>query len=469
MEATIVFQKNWEAIHRKCETCDGSDKNCEWCKGSGRYYRYILNRGSSRSSKTFSIIDVFDLYARSNMSKRLTAWRDTKTDCKKTVLNDFLKRLKTTGRYKKNQDFNKTESIFTYSTDSTFEIHGTDDEETVHGLTQDAAWLNEPYKISKDTADQIDQRTADFMILDLNPKKGHWSDDLEKDPRCLVIHSTFKDNPFCPAEQRAKILSYQPVKMCAVVTLKLIDEQDVSAYDITNNPLSFTTRQIKELSRCLENEYKKSASEFKWSVYGLGLKAEKPNRIFSWEEIPDEKYHALDVPVYSGCDWGAVDAWGILDAKYYDGGLYLHERNYTSENELRAKLTPTDLAQINATEEGIVRWMFRKLAIPFDRIIACDSNRPLKVLALRQSGWEYAVSAIKPPGSIIDGIDSLNNIRVYFTSSSTNLKYEQENYSRKVDRFGVVLEEPEDVDNHLIDPTRYIYQLLQKLGIIPRK
>ncbi|MGK3947040.1 hypothetical protein ABK046_52810, partial [Streptomyces caeruleatus] len=74
--------------------------------------------------------------------------------------------------------FHETKSILTYTTGSTFEIHGTDDENTVHGLNQDAAWLNEPYDISKAVFDQIDQRTSDFMLIDLNPKQGHWSDDL---------------------------------------------------------------------------------------------------------------------------------------------------------------------------------------------------------------------------------------------------------------------------------------------------
>ena len=141
------------------------------------------------------MIDVYDLIAREEENKRLTVWRDTKTDCKKTVLNDALKRLKVTGRYEIGQKFNKTESIFTYDNSSTFEIHGTDDEETVHGLTQDYAWLNEPYKISKDTFDQIDQRTSEIVFVDYNPKKGHWVDDLAKDPRTLVIRNNcFSEN-----------------------------------------------------------------------------------------------------------------------------------------------------------------------------------------------------------------------------------------------------------------------------------
>jgi phage terminase large subunit len=129
-------------------------------------------------------------------------------------------------------------------------------------------------------------------------------------------------------------------------------------------------------------------------------------------------------------------------------------------------LNSAELAQVMATEEGIVKWMFRKISVPENRVIVCDSNRPLKIIALREAGWEYAIAAVKGSGSIIDGIDLLNNLKVYFTSESINLKYEQENYSRKVDRYGVVLEEPEDNNNHICDPVRYIALFLQSQGVI---
>jgi phage terminase large subunit len=454
LQATIVFSKNWEAIHAVKE--DGTRK-----------YRYIVNTGSSRSSKTFSLIDCYDLYARSYANKRLTVWRDTRTDCRKTVLVDVLKHLKQTDRYKVGQEYNKTESVFTYSNSSTFEVHGTDDEETVHGLTQSAAWLNEPYKISKDTFDQIDQRTSDFIFIDWNPKKAHWIMDIIKDPRCLVIHSTFRDNPFCPAESKAKILSYQPIKACALVTSGAMTEQQAREYDVVLNDAEYSAKEITELERCRENEFKNSASAYMYDVYGLGLKAEQPNRIFVWEEVPTHAYHEIDAPVFYGCDWGSVDPWGIVEAKYYDGGLYLHERNYLSENEWRTRMTSTERAQVNGSEDGIVTWMFKRLNVPKDRPVICDTNRNSKIRALKMAGWDYAQPAHKPPGSILDGVDVLSNIRVYFTSDSVNLKYEQENYSREVFK-GEVLEEPEDGNNHLIDPTRYIALHLQIRGIIKK-
>lgn len=450
INATIVFQKNWKAIHARGQ--DGERK-----------YRYIINEGSSRSSKTMSLIDCYDLYARANQNKRLTAWRDTKTDCKKTVLHDILKHHKSTGRYKKSYIFNKTESIFTYDTGSTVEIHGTDDEETVHGLGQDGAWLNEPYKISRDTFDQIDQRTSDFIFIDWNPKKSHWIDDLKKDPRAIVIHSTFKDNPFCPIEQKRKILSYQTVKQSGAY--KLIGEA-ARAYDTIKNQSNLDPKILKELVRCHLNETKRSASEFKWDVYGLGVKAENPNRIFHFEEIPDNIYFELSSPEYNGVDWGAVDPMGILSVKYYDGALYVHQRSYLSENNIKDKLTDTERKQIEQEDEGFVKWYFHKLGLDKSRPIICDNNRKSKIIALRYAGFDYAIEARKWPGSVIDGIDLVNGLKVYYTSSSTDLKYEQENYQRDVDRHGVVLEEPLDADNHLMDPIRYVAQFLQSEGVI---
>ena len=459
MQATVVFKKNWDAIHER--NSDGSNK-----------YRYIINKGSSRSSKTISIIQIADLYCRMHKSKRWTVWRNTKTDCKKTVLSDMIKYFKGNNLYKKGNDFNKTESVFTYTTDSVIEIHGTDDEETVHGLTQDVIHVNEPYQISRDTFDQLDMRTSDFVFIDYNPKKGHWVEDIAKDKRAIIIHSTFKDNPFCPPEQRNKILSYQPVEACELVKNGLIIESDLITYDFKENKLNFTEKQINEALRCIENENKNSASLFNWQVYGLGEKAEKPNRIFKFKEISDIEYQNIDLPVFYGCDWGKVDPWGIVEAKYKDGDLYLHEKNYLSENQWREKINASERNIINAYDndddvqnEGIVTWIFEKLNIPMDRPVICDNNRPVKIALLRRKGYEIHL-AQKPKGSILDGIDLIENLNVYYTKSSTYLAYEQENYSRKTDKFGTILEEPEDKDNHLMDCIRYIVTHLQSEGIL---
>lgn len=254
--------------------------------------------------------------------------------------------------------------------------------------------------------------------------------------------------------------------MSSVVVSGLIEENLARQYDFDGNPLSLKDKELNELLRCLNNEYTNSANDFKWSVYGLGLKAERPNRIFNFKEISDHDYNQIDVPVYYACDWGKVDNFGIIEGKYYDGGLYLKELNYDSENTIMEKLTNVERKQVNQHEEGLVMWLFKKLCIDFDSYIICDNNRPTKILALREAGYDFAIAASKLKGSILDGIDLLDKLDVYYTQSSVNLKYEQENYSRKVDRYGVVLEEPEDCWNHLIDCCRYLATFLQQEGVI---
>lgn len=450
IEATTVFEDIWNAINATTESGE-------------RKYRYIILEGSSRSSKTTSMIDAYDLYARLYENKRLTIWRDTKIDCKQTVLNDQKKHIKRTNRWEDGFRFQKTESVFMYTTDSTIEIHGTDDDEKVHGLTQDAAWFNEPYKIGRDTFDQIDQRTSDFVVLDWNPKKMHFIDDLKKDPRAIVLHSTFKNNPFCPPEQRRKLLSYQPVKMCEAVIQGLKTENQIFEGDIDDLDMDM----FEEAVRCVENHNKNTADAYKWSVYGLGLKAEKPNRIFNWDYVADRVFHELNASTeLYVVDWGTVDPWAITRLKLYDGAIYAHELNYKSENELRAEMNPQELHALQMDPEGLVKKRFLQIGIPYDAVIVCDSNRPNKIRALRQIGYEYALAAVKGP--IMDGIDLLLSMKVYYTKSSANIEYEQENYSYKVDRYGVKQEEPEDLDNHLMDCIRYGAEYFRKEGYITK-
>lgn len=450
MKATIVFNKIWEAIHSKNE--DGSRK-----------YKYIINTGSSRSSKTYSILQSHYLYALQNENTRISIWRETKQDTKNTVLADFKKAIVT---FENNENiiFNKTESIYTFANHSTIEICGGDDENKVHGFQGDVAHFNEPYKISKETFDQIDMRTSGYIVIDWNPKKGHWIDDLSKLKNAIVIHSTFKDNPFCPTEQRNKILSYQPIHLCEAVITDLLPLDVAKQYNCLINEISLNSKLLNELNRCQENQDKNTANEFNWSVYGLGKKAEKPNRIFNWKPISLSEYQAINVPIYIGVDWGKVDPWGIIEAKYLDGNLYLKELNYLSEDEWRLRMNSTEQMQTSA-DEGIITWMFNRLNISKSVPIVCDTNRPLKIHALRGLGYQ-AYPANKPKGSIIDGIDILQNLNVFYTSESKNIEHEQENYSRKVDRYGIILEEPIDADNHLIDPSRYIGLYLKILGVI---
>ena len=235
MKATKVFQKTYEAI--KATNSDGTRK-----------YKYIIHTGSSRSSKTHSILQTHWLMGLENPNFRISIWRETKADCKMTILADLKKALPTFPFVDK-VTFNKTESIFTFENNATIEFMGGDEENRVHGFQGNVAHLNEPYKFSVDTFNQIDMRTSDYIIIDWNPKNNHWIEDVAKRENAIVIHSTYKDNPFVPLQQKIKIESYLPVKYTEVVENELISVSNAFNYDFELNPYKFTEKQIKELKK----------------------------------------------------------------------------------------------------------------------------------------------------------------------------------------------------------------------------
>jgi phage terminase large subunit len=384
LDVTVVFERNWDAIH-------AVDENGE------RLYKYIINTGSSRSSKTVSICDCYDLYARSNPNKRMTAWRSTKKDCKDTVMVDFLKRLKNTNRFKQRQ-YNITESVYKYANDSIIEFRGTD-EESVFGLTQECAWLNEPYSITRDIFDQIDQRTSDFIILDLNPKQDHWSDDLMKHPRAIVIHSTYKDNPFCPPEQRIKIESYDPA-----------------------NPI---------------NVINKTANQFKHDVYALGIKGEVEGKVFTnYEEI--ETIPASAKFYGYGFDYGYSKDPTAIVALYTNGNnIYLEELIYSTD--LQPEMLHKEMLRVGMLQS---------------ELIIGDRTAGLMIDELYDRGWGDIHKA-QGDNSILFGIAKMRECNIFIKGK--NLVYEFDNYKNKKDKTGKWIDKPEENQmDHLCDSSRMI-------------
>lgn len=432
---TAVFYKNYQAMKVK----DANGK---------RKYKYIINTGSSRSSKTFSLIEILHQICENNDNFRVTAWRDTKKDARDTIWKDFQKVLSISNRLIY-ANRNKTESFYAYPERNTyFEIHGADDEEKVHGLTQNVAWLNEPYKISEDTFDQIDQR-SDLIFIDWNPKRSHWIEELSKRDNAIVIHSTYKDNPFCPEEQRIKIESYQPIAMCEVVMNKLISDAEAMQYNCELNELEFNELDLSELQRCQKNELQNTANKYKWQVYGLGLKAEKPNRIYTgYGVITNDEFDRISANSYFGLDFGSTNPTALVEVKYFENTFFTKERLYMPISEMQVSLAE----------------MLTIIGVDKKALIVADSADPNRILELNNAGF-YVLPAIKGQGSVNQGIDFVNSQINYYTKESENYQYEYENYEWEVVN-GVNLDRPIKKDDHLMDADRYIKNFLQfHLGI----
>lgn len=484
--ATSVYEDTITALEERIQ----NDKDKIVVK-----YKIILQEGSSRSSKTWSNFQVIFMYAYSKHYKSIAVVRDVAKDCHDILETDWIKWISDpNGRLKQYENGeielkealelmakeelskhfvrNKQKHTWTCKkTKSVIQFTGLDSDVKVMGMTNDLVWVNEPYAFSEEIFKQLLQRTKQ-ILFDWNPREAHFinKNGYKKRVDTITLHSTFLDNPFCPEESMRQLLAYQSIRFSDVVVSDLISEKEAQHYNFEENKLLFTKRQMKELQRCIYNEETNSASDYHWQVYGLGIGAERPNRIFKWKPIPYSEYLAVNRPVWYGVDWGKVDPFGIIEAKYEDGKLYIHELNYLSENGWlndAKKLSDTEKYQINKQHaEGFVIWLFNKLGVNKDRPVICDNNRPAKIKALREAGYEQAIAADKPPGSKLDGIDILSKLEVYYTSCSKNVEYEQENYSYATDKKGEQLEEPEDGNDHTIDPTRYVVNKLRELGII---
>jgi len=405
-------------------------------KIAGLQKRIKVIQGGQGAGKTFSILILIINHASSNPDKDIYIASQELSKMRITVIKDFIKIMRSFGIFDKNNWKGGKEYEFPNKSKITF--IGLDKEDVGKGLRSDLIFLNEANKTKFETYRELTTR-AKQVIIDFNPNNEFWAHTEVLDrPDAEFLLLTYKDNEY---------LDKNEVNEIELNRTKAYINPDLENPDISSN---------------IKSKYYQN----KWHVYGLGKVGSNPNRIFFWNDCSVERFDQLDAEVYYGVDWGTVDPLAIVKVKYYDGGLYIRELNYNSENQIREQLSPEMNKALKQDNEGLIKWLFNQLAIDRDKPIICDTNRPDKIMALREMGYGYAIEAKKGKGSILDGIDLLNGLDVYYTKDSTNLAKEANNYSRKVDRFGTVLEEPEDDNNHLIDAIRYVANFLLINGII---
>jgi len=445
--STIVFEQTWNATQ------------------SG-LYKLIEQKGSSRSSKTWSDFQVIFLDLYENPMTTCTILRDTQKSCREIIEIDWVKWLSDPMGRKKQlekkeisvKEFdelikkesllkyflrNKTNHTWTFLHNNSFiRFTGLDDEDDAMGMTQDICWINEPYNFSHEVYKQLSQRTSKYIIFDWNPKQNHWIDIERKKDNTITLHSTFRDNPFCPDESRKQILSYQPVEQCDLVLNEKLTLSEAYNYDLIANIKEFNKRELNELQRCLYNELTDSASLYHWLVYGKGEKSEKPNRIFKgWKTIKEKEFYDLPYQSYYATDFGLSAPTANLEFKFDgDKTFFFHQRLYKPMNQMAGTLS-TEFENLNTikSKENV-----------------CDSGNELNKsegTKLKNSGYNI-IFAEKGHGSINAGIETIQKCNIIYTDCSVELENEYENYSWKMYQ-GIQMDVPEDNQNdHALDCCR---------------
>ena len=371
LEATPVYQANFDAWN-------------DW--------KIIVNQGGTRSSKTYSIAQLFITKLFEVSGKILTIARKTTPSMHSSVMRDFFTILKTLEIYDETKH-NKSANEYVLH-NNLVEFISMDIAEKKKGTKRDYLWLNEATEFDYEDFFQLSIRTSDKIILDYNPAyEYHWIYDrvlIRKD--CKFIQSTYRDNPF-------------------------LEESLVN-----------------------EIERLKDTDENYWKIYGLGEKGQTKAIIFDNWELIDRFPDNCDEILY-GVDFGYNNPSSLVKIGVKDKvNIYIEQLLYQSY------LTNTDfIAELNKL---IPEWEREK------KLIKADSAEPDRIEEIKRAGF-YIEGAKKGKNSVKDGIDVVKRKKLFITKGSSDLLKEIRSYKWKEDRDGRILDEPVKFNDHAISGMRY--------------
>jgi len=243
--------------------------------------RIRIIQGGTSASKTISILLYLIAYAQTDKTKTLTSIvSESIPHLKRGVIRDF-KNIMQAHHYWKEDNWNATDSIYTFETGSQIEFFSTDNGDKLRGARRDRLFMNEANNISFDAFEQLEVRTKEFILIDYNPTNEFW------------------------------------------VQLELLGKRD---------DLDFIILTYKD-NEALSEEIVKSIEQRKnrtgwWKVYGEGLLGEVEGKIYKDWQILDNIPHEARLERY-GLDYGySNDPTAIVAIYKYNGGFIWDEVTY---------------------------------------------------------------------------------------------------------------------------------------------
>lgn len=176
---------------------------------SGKY-SIIANYGGTRSTKTYSTLQLIYLLALSKKMKDkvITVFSRSLPHLKRGCLRDFKKILEAE-EYAGVRQENKSDLFFIIGNNNKVEFCSAEDVGKLHGAQRDIVFVNECNYISNDKISQIFVRTSGVKFIDWNPTFHFWVDNYRERPDYIEFRSTYRDNQFLSAEQINEIESHK--------------------------------------------------------------------------------------------------------------------------------------------------------------------------------------------------------------------------------------------------------------------
>ena len=254
-------------------------------------YPIICNEGGSRSSKSYSVVQLLIHIALTKPNTRISCVSHSLPHIKRGVYRDFKGIMEQWGIWDE-KDFRYTDFIYTFKNGSYIELFGLEDPDKAKGPARDILFVNEANLISKALFDQLLIRTTGQSFLDWNPADFiSWVYDVADNPMNKRIHSTY-----------------------------------------LNNISNLSESQIRNIE-----QYKDLPDDFMWKVYGLGERGSAKEIIYTQWKQYDE---APDGDVFYGLDFGYVHPAALIKVTHHEG------QNYFEEIVYQSGLTLSDLSRL---------------------------------------------------------------------------------------------------------------------------
>ncbi len=397
--------------------------------------RYLIMFGGAGSGKSYFaaekiLVRILKAMADGRVHKFLCL-RKTQPAARKSILSLFQEYINSWG-LNSCCKINKTDMTISFDGGCQIIITGMDDKEkikSIDGIT--GVWLEETTEFSYDEFKQKDLRLRGIMpdykqiICTFNPiDEQHWiRQNLFTDELQAEIES---GNQFVRQEWEIEV------------------DGEIIKYAMTIMHSTYRDNQFidPEYKALLEDCIRKDVNFHK--VYNLGMWGVLKGLIFEHWEITKEWPDEFDTSGY-GLDFGfAVDPSAVVECGFVGNNLYLREHLYEK------KLTNKDIAKkLKIITKGAA-----------NRMTVADSAEPKSIVEIQQYGHP-CIPCIKGNDSILHGIQKIKQYVIHIDYNSPWLVKEFQGYKWAEDRDGNFLNKPVDLNNHLIDASRYIVTKLK--------
>jgi len=362
----------------------------------------VINRGGARSSKSYSLAQIFVERLVSCPGRRLLVLRKTLPSLRLSIFQTFEAVLESYG-IKSRVALSKSHFNYTYGR-SVLHFGSLDDPEKIKSSEWNDILLEEANEFTYDdyvtlklrqSAPVPEDQPRNQMFMSFNPvdefcfiKQRIMAPDSGE--HYTEIHSTYKDNPFLS-----------------------------EAY----------VRQLEQLAQQDKNFY---------AIYTKGEWGKLDNVIFTnWSLVPTELYDQFDGETIYGLDFGFTNPSVLLEVK-------------TDGFEVMCRVL---LYRSGLTNNQLIDEM--KNLIPEDRRGTCpiyaDSAEPARIAEINMSDF-WCMPSDK---NIKSGIDFVRRFSIGVEANSTEMVNELRSYSWRTDQRGNLIDDPVRFNDHAVSALRY--------------